>query len=811
MSNEDPITGNSHDSAGRGKTNWPGPITDGREHVGAMNIDETTRRPDRAPENDLESLVAVGHEPVGRLAYGGRTAGVSGNGFHLLDYVRVIHKRRWIAMTSFLLVVVGTALYTLTATPLYESSVQILIESNDPNIVDFKGVVDQSQRTADYYQTQYTILKSRTLARRTLDKLKLWDHSYFGATPSVPQAQHGFASTLAGAVDASLAWIQGWFAQEAPAAVDASETNDQTIAIDRLLKGLVVAPIRNSRIVDVRFRAPDARLAADVPNALAQAYIDQNLEQRFVSSKEANEWLSQQLAEQRQHVETSERALQDYRERNDAVSLQERQNIVVQKLADLNAAVTKARTERIQKEAAYNQIRMLQSNRTTLDTLPAIVSNSFIQQQKAQLADLQRQQVQSSDKLGPRHPEMVKLGLAIETAQSRIDGEISKVIESLRNDHQQAVAQEQSLTAALEQQKGEAQNLNRKEIDYSVLERDASANRQVFESLMQRMKETGVSSELRTSNVRIVDAAEVPKQAAFPRRALSFLISLLVGSVVAIGLAFFAEYLDNRIKHPDEITQYLDIPFLGMVPALKGGPAPVGARRGTSPLINEGAPANFSECFRALRTNLLFSTTEPSSRRIVITSTGPGEGKTMVASNLAVAFAQAGERVLLVDADLRRPRVHEVFDKNLKPGLSNVLVGNAKASEAVLSTSVQGLWVLPAGNHPPNPAELLGSRRATEFMASLSKHFDWVIVDTPPVMAVTDAALVAHNANGVVFVIGNEMTARDAARRAVGQLDQAKAKFLGAVLNRVDLQQNHYYYSQYYRREYAAYYQESNA
>ena len=276
-------------------------------------------------------------------------------------------------------------------------------------------------------------------------------------------------------------------------------------------------------------------------------------------------------------------------------------------------------------------------------------------------------------------------------------------------------------------------------------------------------------------------------------------LALLGGTFLGVGLAFFFEYIDSRIKSPDELKQHLGLPFLGIVPALFEDGI-------DNPLISNGVPNNFAESFRSVRTNLLFSSAEKGGRTVVITSTGPGEGKTVVATNLAVALAQAGQRVLFIDADMRRPQAHRTFDLPREPGLSNVLVGNAKASESVRKTTVPGMWMLPAGLHPPNPAELLGSKRFKDFMVSVAQHFDWVIIDTPPVMTVTDASLVAHEATGVVFVVGAEMTSRHAAQRALEQLEHAKARFVGAVLNRVDLQHHAYYYSQYYRREYGVYY-----
>ena len=717
---------------------------------------------------------------------------------HLLDYVKVLYKRRWTATTALLIVLVGVTVYTFTVTPVFEAKTRLLIESDDPNIVSFKEVINEEQAKADYYQTQYNVLQSRALARKTIDSLKLWEHPLFASNSTAGKGIVGMLEGLVG-------WKSGAprRGEGGAESAGAEETAAQSRAIDLFLERLTVAPIRNSRLVDVKYRSPDPALAPNIVNALAKNYIAQNLEFKFTSSKEASDWLGDRLAEQRKQVEAAELKLQQYREQNDAISLEDRENIVVQKLADLNGAVTQAKAERFQKQALYNQLQSLRAKNSTaaLDSFPAILSNTYIQQQKADLAQLQSQLAQLSEKLGDKHPEIIKVKSAIQLAQTKLDGEIAKVVQSVRNEYQSALAKENSLVGALDQQKDEAMSMNRKAIDYGVLERDVQSNKQLYESLLQRAKETGVSSELKTSNIRVVDRAEQPRAPITPQKALNLLLAVLGGGTLAMGLAFFFEYIDSRIKTPDELKLHLHLPSLGMLPALEGK-----AWKGKEPLINQGVPANFAEAFRSLRTNVLFSSAEEGSRTLVVTSTGPGEGKTTVAANLAMGFAQAGQRVLLIDADMRRPRVHEVFGQKQEPGLSNLMVGNAKASACVRKSGVPGLWVLAAGRIPPNPAELLGSQRFRDFLASLHDYFDCVIVDTPPVMAVTDACIAAHAASGVVFVVGAEMTSRQAARAAVSQLEQGRARFVGAVLNRVELERNSYYYSQYYRREYGTYY-----
>jgi len=704
---------------------------------------------------------------------------------HLVDYLRVLHKRRWTAATAFLIVLATATTYTFTVTPVYEARTRLLIEAEGPNVINFSEVVDEQRTRADYYQTQYSILQSRQLARKTIDALQLRDSPLLGGQPSA-----GVFGRLLGSKPAQRN-------QTNP-----GETSEQSRAIDRFLDNLTVSPIRNSRLVDVKYRLSDPELATRVVNAIATNYINQNLEYKFTASKEASDWLGDRLAEQRRQVETAEAALQRYREQHDAISLRDHENIVVQKLTDLNAAVTQAKTERFQKQALFHQLESLDRKNGGRDTFPAILSNAYIQQQKAELAQLQSQQRQLSEKLGEKHPEIIKINTAIQLAEAKLQGEIAKVAQSVRNEYLSAFAKENSLTRALEQQKSEAQTMNRTAIDYGVLERDVETSKQIYESLLQRAKETGVSRELKTSNIRVVDAAERPREPASPRKLLNLTLALVGGSVLAVGLAFFFEYVDSRIKTPEEIRTHLGLVPLGMVPAIEPG-----SWQGNGPLISNGVPPGFAEAIRAIRTNVLFSSAAEGARTLVITSTAPGEGKTLIAANLAIGLAQAGQRVLLIDADMRCPRLHDLFKHVQEPGLSNLMVGHAAPSACIRKTSVMGLWLLTSGRLPPNPAELLGSQRFKEFIRSLGEHFDSVIIDSPPALAVTDAAVAAASATGVVFVIGAEMTSRQSAKIAIQQLENGRPRFLGAVLNRVELERNAYYYSGYYKREYVQYYQ----
>ncbi len=664
-----------------------------------MDAQAETGRSNRAswpPTPDSNESASSGYG-----AYGGYpAAAMHGEPGHFLDYVRVVYRRRYTAITAFLVILVAVVVYTYTRTPIYQASAQIQIDYENQKVVPFQEVTQREigWDTSEYYQTQYKILQSRTLARRTLDSANLWTH------PLLAGVGRGFspANVARGSADAA----QGSDVARGFSPANTSplpEPPSQSAAIDSLLDGLTISPIRNSRLVDVVFSSPDPQLAAVVANALANAYIQQDLDLRLESSRQASDFLKQQLDQQKEVVETSEQELQHYREKTDSVSLEDKQNITSQKLADLNGAVTRAKTERLQKEAIYNQVKAIQNDRAALDTFPAILASSFIQQLKAQAADLQRQRASLNEKYGEKHPEMIRLSRQLEQTDAKIQIEIGKVVQSIRNEYEAALAQERSLVEALDQQKTEALALGGKGIRYGTLQRNATTNREMYDSLLQRAKETQVGAEMKSSNIRVVDAAIVPDSPVSPNKSRNLLFAIFGGGIFAIGLAFFFEYLDNRVKSPDEIKHYLGLPFLGLVPALtqKGFEA-------EDALLHNTVPSGFAEAFRTIRTNILFSSTEEGGRSIVVTSTAPAEGKTLVATNLSVALAQAGQRVLLVDADMRKPRVHSVLGLEQVPGLSNVLVGNAKASQAVRKGPIENLYVLPAGVTPPNPSEFLG-------------------------------------------------------------------------------------------------------
>ena len=711
---------------------------------------------------------------------------------HVSDYLRILYKRRWTAGLAFVLVFAYGATTSLRKSSVYEANAQLLIEQETRRATSLNTVLQESSYwyDEDFYQTQYRMMRSRALALKTLESL--------GMTTPPPDAELAAASAQpsAGLLD-RLATLLGAPEQIQPPPGD--ETTWQSAQIDGFLGGLAIDPVRNSRLVHVRYRSGDPVFAAKAANALAEAYIAQGLDTRMASSDVANKYLKEQLEEQKKKLADSEQALQRYKEQYGAVALTDTvNNPVVRKLADISAELTRAKTERLNKQGHYETLERLRGDRERLLAFPAILTSEAVQERKKEIANLRDQDAKlAAQGAGPAFPERQQIATSLSTKEAQLSSEIERIVESIRNEYQIALAREQSLQEQYSGQKSEALSQDKIAIEYSSLEREVVSNRSLYDNLMQRAKETGVTSEYKGTNVQVVDSAEIPRAPILPNHRRDFMFAFMVGMLLAVGLAFGLEYLDSRIKTPDDIKAHLDVPFLGLVPSIPVKTAPNGA-----PLLDNGVPPSFAEAIRALRTSVIFSSAADGARTVMVTSTAPSEGKTLVSSNLADALAQAEQRTLIIDADMRRPRVHEVFSYDQEPGLSNVIVGTTQLQSAIRKTSNPFLSVLPSGHIPPNPAELLGSPKFRKLLAQLGQDFDWIIVDAPPVMAVTDAAVVSHEVSGVVFVIGAEMTPWRNAQTALQQLAAARARVIGAVLNRVNIERHSYYYAPYHRKDY---------
>jgi succinoglycan biosynthesis transport protein ExoP len=696
-------------------------------------------------------------------------------------YLAVLHKRRALVVTSLGVSLLVALLYNYTTRPIYQATTQILIDRASPRVLPTKDLVDQGIQD---YQTEYELLRGRTLAERVVERLQLQKSTELMTGPLMSPWER-FQRKVLG---------------KAPHLAIDSDGMPLSPAAAALRSRLRIEPLPGGRLVNVRVHAYDPRLAAQMANALAELYIEQSLDFRSTSSTEATDWLSDQLRAQRQKVEDAERALLEYRERHGLATSSGQAEPGDDSVATLEAAVMTARMERISKETLVGQARSLPPSQVA--TLPAVTASAPVQEARSRVLELQAEYGRLGDSLGEKHPDMVRLRGDIAAAQDKLQAELRAAVRTLENDAQAARAKEATLEANLVQARAQGLEVGRKAIEYNALRREVESNKQLFQSLMARSKETGLESELRTTNVRIVERAETPRAPALPRRARNYQLAVLIGLALGFGLALLFEHVDNTVKTPEDI-QAMGLPFLGMVPNVEqrvGQPAAARAAGAKSP------EAAVAEAYRVLRTNLIFTAPPEGGRALLVTSANPGEGKTTTTANLAVALALNGAKVLVVEADLRRPALHHHFRTPKTPGLSDLIVSKCQASQAIQSTRFKGLQVLPCGYLPPNPAELLGSVSMREIVAALRTCYDWVLIDTPPVLAMADTPVLCPVVDGVVLVVSAEQSPRPAVQRSVDQVRGVGGKVTGVVLNRVDLRRNSYYYGQYYGEYYRTYY-----
>lgn len=731
----------------------------------------------------------------------------------LQDHLRILKKRQWVIITFFVIIVVGVTIATLLSSPIYKGTTRILIEKDTPNILSFQEVLAFDTSDTDYYQTQYTILKSRSLAKAVFEQLGMLQEE---------EQPSGFS--VRGAVN-ELLLLAGL---QEPLTDEAKQRLMEQQRIDNFLNRVIsIEPIKGSWLVDISAVSKHPERAAKIANTLVEMYIKQSLESKLSASKDAAGWLDEQLQASQQKVAESEAALLAYKEKYGIISFEDRQNIVTQKLSELNTAVNNARIKRIGVEAQYRQIQEYLNAEASvssaeaivkLETLSQVINNPFIQSLKVELANLEVEQSELLKKFRPKHPNVIAVHSQVASVRQRISAEVRQIITSIKNEYELALAQEEEMRAALEEHKQEALDLNQKAITYAVLEREAESNKRVYDTLLQRTKETSVTEQLETINIRVIDQAEVPNYPIAPRKKLNLFLAIIVGLVGGTALAFFFEFLDNSIKSPDDLQQYLNIPFLGFIPRVAyngngNGNGSVPAHRGkpnpVDTVVALDPKSTVSEAYRSLRTNVMFSSLEHGPV-LLVTSAGPTEGKSITVANLAITMAQSGSKTLIIDCDLRKPRMHRIFNiPGNTDGITEMIVnlGSNGMKVAVKRTKIENLDIIPCGQIPPNPSELLSSDRAKFLIQALSKKYDRILIDSPPVNVVTDPVILSQIVDGVLLIVRAGQTSRDVARRARDQLLAVKARVIGGVLNSVDMQKDHYYYYSYYHNYY---YQEKN-
>ena len=719
---------------------------------------------------------------------------------HILDRLAVIYRYRHVATAVFVLSAAAMMIQGYSTTQLFQARAQILIEDERSTAVP--GITSSENTYYEdpepYYKTQYRILKGRDLTRRVVKRLHLERVPEFNGTATPPSGPAVFVRNF----EDRLSRLVRPAAVPAPIeAPKIDETPDESALVSAFLSRVDVIPIQGSRLVDVTFQSLDPTFAATAVNTLVDEYVDQNLQIKLRSTQNMLDWLDKEVSTQQVKVQESERALAAYRDRQNALSLDEKQNIVLARVNKLNDDVMMARTKRAQKEVLFNQMKAIAKGQAP-ETIPAITQSAAVQTAKSRVIETQRAKAALQDRYGEKHPLMQKAISDLQEATRQYDLEVNRAVQQIKNDYDTAVLEEQTMSRALDAAKADAQDLSRKSVDYNVMEREANSNRQVYQSLLQRENELRVSSNSRANNVRVVDHAEIPKTPVTPTGRRTWLMSLGIGLVLAIAVAYGLDYMNDTIKTPEDVTRRLKMYFLGLVPAVRGDKHPL--------LASARVPHDFGESFRALRTSLLSKFPGPGTKIIIVTSAQPLEGKTTTAANIAMALAYGGSRVLLIDADMRRPGLHRPLRLTNERGLSQVLVGQARVRDVIQRTVDPNLLAITAGHPPPNPSELLASERMKTLLTNLVHGpFDWIIIDTPPVLAVTDAVILAPLVAGVTFVIGAEMTRRRLAERAIETVAQTQPKFTAVVLNKVDFARNRYYYSRYYGHQYKNYYAEA--
>jgi len=722
----------------------------------------------------------------------------------LLDlraYGRILRKRFATIFIVFFLVFAVMLIATLKEKPVYRAQVLLEIQKENPDIPTIKDLYELESVSDSYLKTQYSVLASESVARRVIDQLHLDALPEFSA-PKWWQFQEQFTAPR-----------KRTFAMDS-----ASSVRDPVIyqrVLERFQDRLTVDPVSRSRLVTVRFDSNSGELSAGIVNTLAEDYIDENLEARWKATQKATDWLSQQLVGIKAKLEKSEEQLQDYARHNGLVFLETdkgaSENVANERLQQMQEELTKAQAERYEREALY---RLVESE--DYGSLPSVVDNKLIQDLSERLAELKRELADLSTKFNPEYPRVKEIQSQIDEIEATLKEERQRAANKITNEYFAALRREGLVKEALEGQQKQVNLIAEKAVQYNILKREVDSNKQLYEGLLQRMKEAGVSASLKASNIRIVDAAEPPAKPAKPKIPLNLAVGVLLGLGLGISIAVLQERLDDTLKGADDVERLFGLPALALIPSMHHLD---GDRHGvrklldrTNPLRNghNGTASNpcarwhridqggrpqpaLVEAFRSLRASVLLSTADHPPGSLLVTSTQPGEGKTTIATNLAISLAQLGQRVLVVDADLRSPSLQKLFCIRETLGLVGYLTGQQDWRAAVCPSGSPALDILPSGPLPPNSAELLSSKSMGAFIVSAKSEYGFVILDSSPLLTLADSRILASLVDGVLLVVKSEATPREQVLQSQSSIRSAGANLIGVVLNGVSLHTNGYY------------------
>ena len=690
----------------------------------------------------------------------------------LLAYWRILVKRRWQVLGLLAAVVALALLHTLMTPPTYRATVVMQISNQEQQVVPIGGMgAGMGGRwDPEFMQTQLELLKSRSLSERVAEDLDL------------------DRAALDGLYQPSwLEQVKGLLRPAPKASAEQNVTAAESAALlgsvtDEVRDGLSVEPILQSRLVQVNFDSQVPAFSARVANAIAEGFIAADLDRRVGANSYAKEFLEDQLRQTKSRLEDSERKLVAFAQKENLVSSAEGESLAGQNLGDLNSALATAQEQRIRAQARWSQAQTASGAALPADML----SNSIIrtlQQQRAQLQGTYQQKLQV---FKADYPEMLQLKGQLDELDKQITGELRNIRASVKAEYDAAASQERLLLGQLSALRTQALDVDSRSIDYNIIKREVDTNRQLYDSLLQRYKEVGVTGDVRTNNISVIDRAEVPEGRFAPSVSRNLAIGLALGLLLGVLLAFLLEFLDDTLKTPEDIEQRLKLAVLGIIPKLK--------KQQPADALHDPRSA-FSEAYRSVRTALQFSTHDGVPRVLLVTSPGPGEGKSTTALMLARNFAQLGKRVLLVEADLRNPSLHKTLGLRAEAGLSNLLAGAVSLDGVVLGTDNVRLKVILAGPLPPNPAELLSGSRLISLLSVAAENYDQIIIDGPPIMGIADAPILANAVGATLIVIHSGRTRISTAQAALKRLLSVRAHVIGALITQYDTKAAGYGYS----------------
>ncbi len=722
-------------------------------------------------------------------------------------YVGILRRRVWAVVTALVIVVTLGTVHAFKATPVYWAGAKILIEKQTPKVMNYEDVMQLHAADRDYYRTQKELVKSQAVLQKAVGQ------------PGMRELLEGMGE---GSGAGGLASLVGEIRRTVAAVIGAQPASPPELW-QRLRDMVEVEQIQGTQLLQVAVENPSPERAALVANSVARSFEQYHLERKLQTSNDAFKFLQGQGAEQEQELLGAEAALQQFREDVRVVSLDmaDARNPLLLRLGRLSSQLTKAQLERIELEAGFHVVQgALESDAEgrglgdePLFSLPEVRNDPTLVMLRAKLVQAEQEEGALADIYGPEHPQFLVVRTKAELLRAELRQALTQLVASLSAELVALRNQELALKEEYDQENQLALEMAKQSLTYNRLQNEVIRQRKLFDVLVERMREVDLSADYGKTNIEVVESAEVAHAPFKPRKARLVLLSTVVGLLSGIGLAFFFEYMDDTVKTPEDMEARVGIPVLGFVPAMSSldGEADDFAYKGMVCAVDPTCSA--TEAYRNIRTSLFFSAPAEQSKVLVVTSGGPGDGKTTTAANLALVMAQSGQRVLLMDADFRRPTVHKIFGLDARSGVSTILVNGCSLAEAVQKAHnngevIENLDVLPVGPKPPNPAELLDSQSMRGLLAEVREKYDRVVIDTPPVLFVADATILGAISDGVIMVVKSAVNSRSLARRAKEQLEGVNARILGGVLNDVHISQLGYYYSDYYYYGYSRYYRD---